>query len=82
MRGVLLCRNGALIVRSARSALSRQGAEPCQRISSNAKTCKRYFPSAMKKEMFDLSEALEFEKAAAIRDKIKELEEIQLAVSG
>jgi excinuclease ABC subunit B len=38
--------------------------------------------SAMKKEMFDLSEALEFEKAAVIRDKIKELEEIQLAVSG
>ncbi|HEX3698991.1 MAG TPA: excinuclease ABC subunit UvrB [Polyangia bacterium] len=38
--------------------------------------------SAMKKEMFDLSEALEFEKAAVIRDKIKELEEVQLAVSG
>ena len=38
--------------------------------------------SAMRKEMFDLSEALEFEKAAAIRDKIKELEEIQLAVAG
>ncbi|MEA2701191.1 MAG: excinuclease subunit, partial [Myxococcales bacterium] len=38
--------------------------------------------SAMRKEMFDLSEALEFEKAAVIRDKIKELEEIQLAISG
>jgi excinuclease ABC subunit B len=36
--------------------------------------------SAMRKEMFDLSEALEFEKAAAIRDRIKELEEIQLAI--
>jgi excinuclease ABC subunit B len=38
--------------------------------------------SAMKKEMFDLSEALEFEKAAVLRDRIKELEEIQLAISG
>jgi len=36
--------------------------------------------SAMRKEMHELSEALEFEKAAAIRDKIKDLEEIQLAV--
>jgi excinuclease ABC subunit B len=36
--------------------------------------------SAMRKEMHELSEALEFEKAAALRDKIKDLEEIQLAV--
>jgi excinuclease ABC subunit B len=36
--------------------------------------------SAMRKEMHDLSETLEFEKAAAVRDKIKELEELQLAV--
>jgi excinuclease ABC subunit B len=36
--------------------------------------------AAMRKEMHELSEALEFEKAAAIRDKIKDLEEIQLAV--
>jgi excinuclease ABC subunit B len=36
--------------------------------------------SAMRKEMFDLSEALEFEKAAALRDRIKELEEIRLAI--
>jgi excinuclease ABC subunit B len=36
--------------------------------------------SAMRKEMHDLSEALEFEKAAAVRDKIKDLEEIQLAI--
>jgi excinuclease ABC subunit B len=36
--------------------------------------------SAMRREMHDLSEALEFEKAAAVRDKIKELEELQLAV--
>ncbi len=33
----------------------------------------------LKKEMFDLAEALEFEKAAAVRDRIKELEEISLA---
>jgi excinuclease ABC subunit B len=38
--------------------------------------------SALRKEMFDLSEALEFEKAAAVRDRLKELEEIQLAVEG
>jgi excinuclease ABC subunit B len=38
--------------------------------------------SAMKKEMFDLSEALEFEKAAVVRDRIKDLEEIQLAITG
>ncbi len=38
--------------------------------------------SAMKREMFDLSEALEFEKAAALRDKIKELEEIRLSLGG
>jgi len=36
--------------------------------------------SAMRKEMHELSESLEFEKAAAVRDKIKELEELQLAV--
>jgi excinuclease ABC subunit B len=38
--------------------------------------------SAMKKEMFELSEALEFEKAAALRDRIKELEEIRLSLGG
>jgi excinuclease ABC subunit B len=36
--------------------------------------------SAMKREMFDLSEALEFEKAATLRDRIKELEEIRLSL--
>jgi excinuclease ABC subunit B len=36
--------------------------------------------SAMRKEMHELSETMEFEKAAALRDKIKDLEEIQLAV--
>jgi excinuclease ABC subunit B len=36
--------------------------------------------SAMRREMFDLSESLEFEKAAAIRDRIKELEEIRLSM--
>jgi excinuclease ABC subunit B len=36
--------------------------------------------SAMRREMFDLSEALEFEKAAAIRDRIKDLEEIRLSM--
>jgi excinuclease ABC subunit B len=38
--------------------------------------------SAMRREMFDLSEALEFEKAAALRDRIKELEEIRLSMGG
>src|SRR3954464_9443032 len=38
--------------------------------------------SAMKREMFDLSEALEFEKAATLRDRIKELEEIRLSLGG
>jgi excinuclease ABC subunit B len=38
--------------------------------------------SAMKREMFDLSESLEFEKAAALRDRIKELEEIRLSLGG
>jgi excinuclease ABC subunit B len=33
----------------------------------------------LKQEMFDLAEALEFEKAAAIRDKVKELEQLALA---
>ena len=36
--------------------------------------------SAMRREMFDLSESLEFEKAAALRDRIKELEEIRLSM--
>src|SRR4051812_22043326 len=36
---------------------------------------------ALRKEMHTLSDSLEFEKAAAIRDRIKELEEIQLAVA-
>ena len=36
--------------------------------------------AAMRKEMHELSESLEFEKAAVLRDKIKDLEEIQLAV--
>jgi excinuclease ABC subunit B len=36
--------------------------------------------SAMRREMFDLSEALEFEKAAALRDRIKDLEEIRLSM--
>ena len=38
--------------------------------------------SAMRREMFDLSESLEFEKAAALRDRIKELEEIRLSLGG
>ena len=36
---------------------------------------------AMRKEMHDFSDAMEFEKAAAVRDRIKELEELQLAVA-
>jgi excinuclease ABC subunit B len=35
----------------------------------------------LKKEMFDLAEQLEFEKAAAIRDRIKELETMALLAS-
>jgi excinuclease ABC subunit B len=38
--------------------------------------------SSMRREMFDLSENLEFEKAAALRDKIKDLEEIRLSLGG
>ena len=34
----------------------------------------------LKQEMFDLAEALEFEKAAAIRDRIKDLEQLALAM--
>jgi excinuclease ABC subunit B len=36
---------------------------------------------ALRKEMHALSDALEFEKAAAVRDRIRELEEIQLAIA-
>ncbi len=38
--------------------------------------------AALKKQMLELSEALEFEKAAAIRDRIKDLEEIRLSLGG
>ncbi len=37
---------------------------------------------ALKRQMNELSEALEFEKAAAIRDRIKDLEEIRLSLAG
>jgi excinuclease ABC subunit B len=37
--------------------------------------------SSLKKEMFQLAEKLDFEKAAAVRDRIKELELMVLAVS-
>jgi excinuclease ABC subunit B len=33
----------------------------------------------LKQEMFDLAEQMEFEKAAAIRDRIKDLEQLALA---
>jgi len=36
---------------------------------------------ALRKEMHALSDALEFEKAAAVRDRIKDLEEMQLAIA-
>jgi excinuclease ABC subunit B len=36
--------------------------------------------AALKKQMLELSEAMEFEKAAAIRDRIKDLEEIRLSL--
>ncbi|HXN32725.1 MAG TPA: excinuclease ABC subunit UvrB [Polyangiaceae bacterium] len=38
--------------------------------------------SALRREMFDLSETLEFERAAALRDRIKDLEEIRLSLGG
>jgi len=38
--------------------------------------------TALKRQMVELSEALEFEKAAAIRDRIKDLEEIRLSLGG
>jgi excinuclease ABC subunit B len=38
--------------------------------------------SSLKRDMFDLSENLEFEKAAALRDRIKDLEEIRLSLGG
>ena len=38
--------------------------------------------TALKKQMLELSEELEFEKAAAIRDRIKDLEEIRLSLGG
>jgi excinuclease ABC subunit B len=38
--------------------------------------------SSMRREMFDLSENLDFEKAAALRDRIKDLEEIRLSLGG
>jgi excinuclease ABC subunit B len=37
---------------------------------------------ALRRQMTELSEALEFEKAAAIRDRIKDLEEIRLSLGG
>ncbi|MES1204317.1 MAG: excinuclease ABC subunit UvrB [Pseudomonadota bacterium] len=36
---------------------------------------------ALRKEMHAFSDAMEFEKAAAVRDRIKDLEELQLAVA-
>ena len=36
---------------------------------------------ALRKEMHQFSDAMEFEKAASVRDRIKELEEMQLAVA-
>jgi excinuclease ABC subunit B len=38
--------------------------------------------TALRRQMLDLSEKLEFERAAAIRDRIKDLEEIRLSVGG
>ena len=38
--------------------------------------------TALRRQMVELSEALEFEKAAAIRDRINELEEIRLSLGG
>jgi excinuclease ABC subunit B len=38
--------------------------------------------TALRRQMLDLSEKLEFERAAAIRDRIKDLEEIRLSMGG
>ena len=38
--------------------------------------------TALRRQMLDLSEKLEFERAAAIRDRIKDLEESRLSVGG
>jgi len=38
--------------------------------------------AALRKQMLELSESLEFEKAAGIRDRIKDLEEIRLSLGG
>ncbi len=38
--------------------------------------------AALRRQMLDLSEKLEFEKAAAIRDRINDLEEIRLSMGG
>jgi excinuclease ABC subunit B len=38
--------------------------------------------NALRRQMLDLSEKLEFERAAAIRDRIKDLEEIRLSMGG
>jgi excinuclease ABC subunit B len=38
--------------------------------------------AALRRQMLDLSEKLEFEKAAGIRDRIKDLEEIRLSMGG
>ncbi|HXT97798.1 MAG TPA: excinuclease ABC subunit UvrB [Polyangia bacterium] len=38
--------------------------------------------TALRRQMLDLSEKLEFEKAAALRDRIKDLEEIRLSMGG
>jgi len=38
--------------------------------------------AALRKQMLELSEQLEFEKAAGIRDRIKDLEEIRLSLGG
>jgi excinuclease ABC subunit B len=38
--------------------------------------------TALRRQMVELSEALEFEKAAAIRDRINDLEEIRLSLGG
>ncbi|HEY6477438.1 MAG TPA: excinuclease ABC subunit UvrB [Polyangia bacterium] len=38
--------------------------------------------TALRRQMLDLSEKLEFERAAALRDRIKDLEEIRLSMGG
>ena len=65
--------------RLRRPGKDRQGGQG--RATSRWKRSPRRSP-ALRRQMLDLSEKLEFEKAAALRDRIKDLEEIRLSMGG